>query len=43
MRRMTRKMVCLLVLIFLAGGMWSVAVAQEAPDRSGTVTVTATS
>jgi hypothetical protein len=36
-------MVCLLVLVLLAGGMWSVAVAQEASDLSGTVTVTATS
>jgi hypothetical protein len=43
MRRMARKMVCLLVLVFLAGGMWSVVVAQEASDLSGTVTVTATS
>jgi hypothetical protein len=36
-------MVCLLVLVLLAGGMWSVAVAQEVSDLSGTVTVTATS
>ena len=43
MRRMARKMVCLLVLVFLAGGMASVTVAQEASDLSGTVTVTATS
>jgi hypothetical protein len=43
MRRMARKMVCLLVLVLLAGGMTSVAVAQEASDLSGTVTVTATS
>jgi hypothetical protein len=43
MRRMARKMVCLLVLVFLAGSMWSVAVGQEASDLSGTVTVTATS
>jgi hypothetical protein len=43
MPRMARKMVCLLVLVLLAGGMWSVAVAQEASDLSGTVTVTATS
>ena len=43
MPRMARKMVCLLVLALLAGGMWSVAVAQEASDLSGTVTVTATS
>jgi hypothetical protein len=43
MRRMARKMVCLLVLALLAGGMWSVAVAQEDADLSGTVTVTATS
>ena len=43
MRRMARKMVCLLVLVFLVGGMASVTVAQEASDLSGTVTVTATS
>ena len=43
MRRMARKMVCLLVLVLLAGGITSVAVAQEASDLSGTVTVTATS
>jgi hypothetical protein len=44
MRRMARKMVCLLVLVFLAGSiMWSVAVGQEAPNHSGTITVTATS
>jgi len=36
-------MVCLLVLVLLAGGMWSMAAAQEASDLSGTVTVTATS
>jgi hypothetical protein len=40
---MARKMVCLLVLVLIAGGMWSVAVAQEVSDLSGTVTVTATS
>jgi hypothetical protein len=40
---MARKMVCLLVLVLLAGGMWSGAVAQEASDLSGTITVTATS
>src|SRR4030095_6419616 len=43
MPRMARKMVCLLVLVLLAGGMWSGAVAQEASDLSGTITVTATS
>jgi hypothetical protein len=43
MRRMARKMACLLVLALLAGGMWSVAVAQEDSDLSGTITVTATS
>ena len=43
MRRMARRMVCLLVLVLLAGGITSVAVAQEASDLSGTVTVTATS
>jgi hypothetical protein len=36
-------MVCLLVLVILAGSRGSVAVAQEASDLSGTVTVTATS
>jgi hypothetical protein len=36
-------MVCLLALVFLAGSMGSVAVAQEASDLSGTITVTATS
>jgi hypothetical protein len=36
-------MVCLLVLVFLAGSMRRVVVAQEASDLSGTVTVTATS
>src|SRR5262249_29508735 len=43
MPRMARKLVCLLVLVLLAGGTWSGAVAQEASDLSGTVTVTATS
>ena len=43
MRRKARKMVYLLALVFLTGSMWSVAVAQEASDLSGTVTVTATS
>ena len=43
MRRMARKMVYLLVLVFFAGGMGSVVVGQEASDLSGTVTVTATS
>src|SRR5688572_5839186 len=43
MRRMARKIVCLLVLALIAGGMWSVAVTQEASDLSGTITVTATS
>ena len=32
---MSRKMVCLLVLVFLAGGMGSVAVGQEAADLFG--------
>jgi hypothetical protein len=40
---MAHKLVCLLVLVLIAGGMTSVAVAQEASDLSGTVTVTATS
>jgi hypothetical protein len=43
MRRRARRMVCLLLLVLLAGSMWSVAVAQEASDLSGTVSVTATS
>ena len=43
MCRMARKMVCLLVLVFLTGSMGSVAVAQEAAEPSGTITVTATS
>ena len=43
MRRIARKMVCLLVLVLFAGGMWWMAVAQEASDLSGTVTLTATS
>jgi hypothetical protein len=43
MRRMARKVVCLLALLLLAGGMRSVAVGQEASDLSGTITVTATS
>jgi hypothetical protein len=40
---MVRKIVYLLVLVLLVGGMWSMAAAQEASDLSGTVTVTATS
>jgi hypothetical protein len=36
-------MVCLLVLILLVGGMLSVAMGQEDPNFSGTITVTATS
>jgi len=40
---MARKMVCFLVLICVAWGMWGVVMAQEASDLSGTVTVTATS
>jgi hypothetical protein len=36
-------MVGLLVLVFLTGSMGSVAVAQEASEPSGTITVTATS
>jgi hypothetical protein len=43
MRRMARKLVCFLVLVFLAGGMWHVAVGQGSSDPSGTLTVTATS
>ena len=43
MRRMARKMVCFLVLVLLAGSLGGVAVAQEASDLSGTVTLTATS
>jgi hypothetical protein len=40
---MVRKMVCLLVLVFLVGGIWSVAMGQEDPNLSGSITVTATS
>src|SRR5262245_36089427 len=40
---MVGNMVCLLVLLLLAGSMRSVAVGQEAADLSGTITVTATS
>jgi hypothetical protein len=41
---MARKMVCLLVLVFVAGSvMWSVAGGQEPANLSGSVTVTATS
>jgi hypothetical protein len=36
-------MVCLLVLVLLVGGMWSVAMGQEDPNLSGSITVTATS
>jgi hypothetical protein len=36
-------MVCLLVLGLLVGGMWSVAMGQEDPSLSGSITVTATS
>src|SRR5215475_3968441 len=43
MRRMARKMVCLLVLVLLAGSMGSMAVGEEPSQRSGTITVTATS
>ena len=43
MRRMARKVVCLLGMVLLAGSMRSVAVGQEAADHSGTITVTATS
>src|SRR5882724_8687076 len=43
MRRMLRNMVCLLVVVLLAGSIWSVALGQEASDLSGTLTVTATS
>ena len=43
MRCIARKMVCFLVLVLFAGGMWWMAVAQEASDLSGTVTMTATS
>ena len=43
MRRTSRNMVCLLVLVLLAWGMHSIAVGQEGPGYSGTITVTATS
>jgi hypothetical protein len=40
---MAQKMVCLLVLVLLVGGMWSVAIGQDDPTLSGSITVTATS
>jgi hypothetical protein len=40
---MARKMMCLLGVLLLAGGLWSVAVGQQPADSSGTITVTATS
>jgi hypothetical protein len=43
MRLLSRNTVCLLVLVFLAGGMRGVAVGQEPSNHSGTITVTATS
>src|SRR5262249_14619105 len=43
MRRMSHNMVCLLVLVLLAWSMQSVAVEQEVPNYSGTISVTATS
>jgi hypothetical protein len=43
MRRLLRNMVCLLVLLLLAGSMGSTAMGQQTPDLSGTLTVTATS
>jgi hypothetical protein len=43
MCRMSRNMVCLLVLVLLAWSMRGVALGQEASDLSGTITVTATS
>ena len=43
MRRIARRIVCLLVVVFLAWSMQSVAVGQEDPSLSGTVTITATS
>jgi hypothetical protein len=43
MRLLSRNTVCLLVLVFLAGGMWGDAVGQEPSNLSGTITVTATS
>jgi hypothetical protein len=43
MRRMTRKIMCLLGLVLLAGSMRSVAVGQESSNLSGSITVTATS
>jgi hypothetical protein len=36
-------MVCLLVLVFMAGSLGRVAVGQEAANHSGTITLTATS
>ena len=43
MRRMSRKMVCLLVLALVAWSMQGVALGQGDPDLSGSVSVTATS
>ena len=43
MRRMSRHIVYLLVLVLLAWGMQSVAVGQQDPDYSGSVTLTGTS
>jgi hypothetical protein len=40
---MVRKMVGLLVLVFVVSSMGSVAMGQEDPNFSGTITVTATS
>ena len=43
MRRMARKMACLLGLVILAGSTGNVVVGQEASNLTGTITVTATS
>jgi hypothetical protein len=43
MRRLSRNMVCLLVLVLLAWGIQGVAVGQQDPDYSGAITATATS
>jgi hypothetical protein len=43
MRRIARNMMCLLILLLLAGSMRGVAVGQQDPNLSGTLTLTATS
>jgi hypothetical protein len=43
MRRIARNMMCLLILLLLAGSMRGVAVGQQDPNLSATITLTATS